>query len=1138
MIRRRSRAIVTAMNDTCARGAVAWGETSTRGGGFVIPAGTVTLLLADVEGSTRLWEGDSGTMAPALAKLHAAVDTAVAAHDGVRPVEQGEGDSVVAAFSKASDALAAAVAIQRSLATGPLRLRIGVHTGEVELRGNDNYVGPTVNRTARLRDIGHGGQILVSRAAADVARSVPSGCELVDLGSHRLRDLGAPMHVLQLVHTDLRREFPPLRSLDEHPHNLPVALTSFIGRDCELAEVGDLLTSSRLLTLTGSGGSGKTRLALEVAASAVDRYPDGVWFCDFSSLAGDEPPASTVATAMGATPTPGERPIDVLHRHLKRATVLLVFDNCEHVVEQTASLAEKLLRACPHLSILATSREQLGVAGEVAWRVPSLPTPERGDAASLEVLSQSDAVRLFVDRAVSARPGFVVTSANAPAIAEICAQLDGLPLAIELAAARTRVLTAEEIAAGLSDRFRMLGRGSRTAMPRQQTLAASVAWSHDLLTEQQRIVFRRLSVFAGGFDLGAAEAVVPGADVAREDVLELVAQLVDRSLVQMEDSGGRARYRMLETVRQYAAVRLADAGEAVEVQDRHLARYAARSTDWPALLDRKPHALIEPHQEEANVRAALRWAAAAERADEGLVLAHGVTDIWCGRRGAGHELDAWLRRLLAVEGASPRAKARGWQALAAVAAWNWDHSAGFAAGVQALAAAREVGDELLEAECKQNLASARITIDYEAGVEELTRCASIFGAHGRDDLARRAQWLLAYWSVFAESSDLALTLLAELREAAAPSVDPAGLAMGLWKIPNGMARCFRGDMGQAEVELRGAVEVLEDAGSWWWRRVAGSCLAWVECFHGDVVAATARAEAEIEAVGARPPMPVLPAMFLLTVHDLDRGDHGAALKRASRLRTALPEVTWLGRSMTALGRIVEAVVAQASGDTAAAGAMASEAVETARRCHYPFIAGMVLAEAARIARRSGEPEASERLAREAIDALTSGGVRVLVPGVLEVLAGLDVDQGDHLDGARLLGAAAALRERMGTAVCPFDLGSPGADIDTAAGSIGREEFEKARSEGAALDYEEVLAYVNRGRGPRKRPSSGWASLTPAEQSVVKLVAEGLSNPEIAERLFISRKTVATHLSHVFAKLGVTSRAELAAAATRRETSVS
>jgi predicted ATPase/class 3 adenylate cyclase len=529
-----------------------------------LPTGTVTLLLADVEGSTRLWEAQPDAMSAAFERLDRTLALLLRAHDGARPVEQGEGDSFVLAFRRASDAVACAMELQRS-ELSPIRLRIGVHTGEVQLRNEGNYIGSTINKTARIRDLGHGGQTLLSQATeAMVVDRLPLDAWLKDLGNHRLRGVERPERIVQLCQADIRNEFPPLRSTDSVvAYSIPAQLTSFVGRGDQIKEVRQLLAVNRLVTLTGAGGAGKTRLSMQVAEQLSSEFRDGACYVDLAPIADPDAVPAAVSRALGLPTQPGSSTLDAVIRFIAGRHMLVVLDNCEHLLDASARLVVILLGACPGLTLLATSREPVGVPGEVTWRIPSLSLTD-------------EAIELFADRARRVRPDFAITEQNIAAVTEICRRLDGMPLAIELAAARVRAMSPEDILDGLQDRFRLLTGGGRTAVPRQQTLRASLDWSHDLMTESERTSFRRLGVFVGGFDIDAAQVVVATGEVQRYDVLDQLSLLVDKSLVvATEDTRGHTRYRLLETMRQYALDKLNDAGEAHAIRKRYIDYYMA-----------------------------------------------------------------------------------------------------------------------------------------------------------------------------------------------------------------------------------------------------------------------------------------------------------------------------------------------------------------------------------------------------------------------------------------------------------------------------------------------------------------------------------------------------------------------------------
>jgi predicted ATPase/class 3 adenylate cyclase len=544
-----------------------------------LPSGTETFLFTDLEVSTRLWEREPGAMREALARHDAILRESVALHGG--QVVKGTGDGVHAVFATADAAVKAAVDAQLGIGaeqwtvSDRLRVRMGVHTGSAELRDAD-YFGPSVNRAARLMSVAHGGQIVVSAAAEELSReALPEGVTVTDLGLHRLRDLGAPERVFQVLHADLDREFPPLASMDAHSSNLPAQLTSFVGREPELASIAEVLKSARLVTLTGVGGVGKTRLAIQVGAEHLSEFADGVWLCELAAAGDPEAMVQVVAGVLSVSSRPDE-PLDARIREaLQAKQTLIILDNCEHVLDTASALATGILRACPGVRILATSREALDVHGERVTRVRSLPLP--GDHDDVGQLVATDAVRLFADRASAVEPDFIVSDANAASVVQICRRLDGIPLAIELAASRAVSLSPAEIVALLDERFRLLTGGKRTTVDRHQTLRATIDWSYALLSAAEQVVFERLGVFAGSFDAAAVTAVA-GGDLDGWVLRDALARLVRKSMVNLvivDDQS--SRYQLLETLRSYARERLEDHGKADAVRRRHAAHYAQQA---------------------------------------------------------------------------------------------------------------------------------------------------------------------------------------------------------------------------------------------------------------------------------------------------------------------------------------------------------------------------------------------------------------------------------------------------------------------------------------------------------------------------------------------------------------------------------
>ncbi len=680
--------------------------TASTGGATSLPTGTVTFLFTDIEGSTRLWEEHPQAMERALARHDALVREAIEANAG--HIFKTGGDALCCAFGDAADAVAAALAAQRALCAedwaalaeawaegAELRVRMALHTGPAQEREGD-YFGASVNRVARLLACAHGQQTLLSRATYELVRDhAPEGASFQDLGEHSLRDLSHPEHVFQLCHADLPSDFPPLRSLQAFPHNLPLQLTSFIGREQEIQQVKELLAGTRLLTVTGVGGAGKTRLAVQVAAEVLEEYADGVWLTELAPLADPDLVPQTVASALGVREQPGQPIVETLSDRLRSKSCLLILDNCEHLLDASARLADELLRSCAEVEILASSREGLGIAGETTYQVLSLSVPEGVGQVTSDSVTPYESVRLFLDRAQSHQPSFEITDENAGGVAQICQRLDGIPLAIELAAARVRAMPVEQIAERLDDRFRLLTGGSRTALPRQQTLQALMDWSYDLLTEEEKTLLRRLSVFARGWTPEAAEAVCSGDGIDEREVLDLLASLVDKSVAAYEEQHGEARYRLLETVRQYARDRLLASGEAPALRHRHrdlfiaLAEQTQRKRGGPQQAA-SFHRLEVEHD---NLRAALDWCQETDDAEPGLRLASALEWFWTAR---GHLSEGRQRLGAALSRATDQrteARARALHAAGWLAGVHGDPAAQRALAEEGLAIHRELGDE-------------------------------------------------------------------------------------------------------------------------------------------------------------------------------------------------------------------------------------------------------------------------------------------------------------------------------------------------------------------------------------------------------------------------------------------------------------
>ncbi|MHA0287448.1 helix-turn-helix transcriptional regulator [Mycobacterium sp. C3-094] len=1077
-----------------------------------LPQGTVTLLLADVEGSTRLWEARPTEMNDALRTLNTVVQEGISTHHGARPVEQGEGDSFVAAFARATDALSCALDIQHAVPE-PIRLRIGIHTGEVQLRDEGNYAGPVINRAARLRDLAHGGQTVLSGATESmVVDHLPEGSWLTELGNHRLRDLPRAERVLQLCHADLPQAFPPLRTLPETAHhNFPVHLTRFIGRQHDTANVRMALSTHRLVTLTGAGGIGKTRLAQHLGVQLATGFTGGAWFVDLAAVNAADAVPIAVGRVLGLPDQPGRSMLDALAHDIGTQPILVVLDNCEHLVDAVASVTSTLLANCPGLVVLATSRESLGVAGEITWLVS--PLPPTGEAREL-----------FIDRARRVRPDIDWDDADIASITDICHRLDGMPLAIELAAARFRSLSLTEIADGLHDRFRLLTGGARTAVRRQQTMRASVEWSYALLTESEQALFRRFAVFVGGCDLAAAEAVVAATDIDRWQVLDLITLLVDKSLVHAEDRAGTTRYRMLETVRQFASERLAECGDADTVRDRHCTHFCGVA----ALLDT---ASLEVHadrvqavaQEMDNLQSAFAWTRETGDTERAMRLTSSLQPVWlCTGRVV--EGAAWFDAVLAGPDSSQvpakvRAQTLANRAILAAHVVELDF---FAEAQEALALAREVGEETLLARALTACGAIEafapdLALPHLTEAEELARTSG--------DLLSLGQVLAfaSYASVSGSGDPVAgLRYGVEGRDIGDVIGDHSAYRWSRWAI--GDALYMKGECVEAITEIRGLIDIADRAHDAQAKVVAQILLVFPLVALGEVVQACDTASTAVETSTA----------FTSSLEGLALGAKATAALAAGDVETATSASRAADERLgdepafAMLSVNPAALVALHGGRHVDARAAADRAVSTRRGWHL----ACALRDRAYVLLAQSDIESARHDAVTALVECARVQAYHPLPDVLEILATTAGARGGHDVACRLWAAAQVVRDHTGLVRLPFLEEEREAAIAATQEALGRSVFHTTWLEGAALTRDEAIAYAQRGLGKRRRSTHGWEALTPTEKSVANLVGSGLSNGEIATRLFISDRTVQTHLTHVYAKLGLTSRVQLAAEAAR------
>jgi predicted ATPase/DNA-binding CsgD family transcriptional regulator len=891
-------------------------------------------------------------------------------------------------------------------------------------------------------------------------------------------------------------------------------LTSFIGREFEIDEVRRLLGASRLVTLSGAGGLGKTRLAVQVADQALSGHADGVCYVDFAPIADPDLVAETVARALGLRDQPGLSALDIVLRFVGNRQILVVLDNCEHVLDASAALVNVMLGACSNLTVLATSREPIGVAGEVTWRVPSLSLND-------------EAVELFADRAHLVRPAFSLTDANRAAVTEICRRLDGMPLAIELAAARLRVLSPTEILDGLHDRFRLLTGGARAAVPRHQTLRASVDWSHALLIEPERLLFRRLAVFTGGFDLDAARAVATGDGLAPDQILDLLTLLVDKSLVIAEANHARTRYRLLETVRQYAFEKLGESGEANVVRLRHRDFYALLSSvlDTPADTG-QDQSLTRAVVEIDNCRAAFAWSRDNDDAEAALALASSLQPLWLAL-GRVHEGLAWFDAVLTEDGSHPSdvapvIYARALADSAVLRNWAFGNADPDQAE-QALAIARECGDQVLLARAltSRGIVAAHHGEPVHNYFGEAAGLARTVGDRWR--LSQILAWQ-ATMAFLAGEPIAALAVAEEGREVA----DAVGdrFASHQCRTWGGWAMAITGDLAGAARQL-GAVEdsAKTDHDLIWWV-VSVHYAGQVAAYRSDLGAAQAGFTA------ASPALAELGAMWggnshgvrataALAAGDVEVVDHASRAAYEQLVNVPAHQSMYV---------FLLAEVALARGDLLAAGRWADEA-ESAATGWYRVLS---LTTRARVLMARRELEHAERDAYDALALAADLQADLGVPDVLECLAAITGAGGSQARSARLFGAADSIRRRMGAVRFKVHDAHHKDSVTAVRNTLGNKDFDAAYTQGAALSTGEAIAYAQRGKGQRKRPLTGWGSLTPAEREVVRLVCDGLANKEIAKRLLVSPRTVQTHLTHVYTKLGLTSRVQLVQEASRHD----
>ena len=983
-----------------------------------LPSGTVTFLFTDIESSTGLAREHPDQWEALQARHHDILQSAVELHDGTN--FHIVGDAFCVAFDNARNGINAAIAVQRDLQKEDwgemqIKVRMGLHTGAAERIENDYRGYLTLALVQRVMSAAHGGQILLSNACAALIRDqMPDGISLRDMQESRLKGILNPEHLWQVIAPDLQQDFPPLSSLNTISNNLPLQMTSFIGREKEVGQIKDAIHQNRLVTLTGSGGTGKTRLSLRVAEEILESFKDGAWFIELAPVSSPALVTGTVANVLGVREETGRSLNTTLTDWLKDREILIILDNCEHLIEACAQFAEAVLHNTLKVRLLASSREALGIPGELSWRVPSLSTPDpKIKIMDVKQLEGFAAVRLFIERATFANRDFAINTASAGTAAQICTRLDGIPLAIELAAARIKVLNVEQIAERLNDRFRLLTGGSRTALPRQQTLRAMIDWSYDLLAESERLLLHRLAVFAGGWNLELAEQTCCDERIDQYNILDMLGRLVDKSLVVVAEGKTETRYRMLETVRQYAREKLFESGEGEKARDRHLQAFIdlaekaepeIRSFDQLTWLDRLD-------EEIDNLRSALEWARERER-ESFLRLASALWRFWDIR---GHIADLeWLpQALTATEGLQTVLRARALGRACYVAGNHGDPQRGRIWAKEAEILSRALDD-------KPGLAMAlgmqgNSEPDYVQGRALLDQALILLKETGDHWGAGGALYSRA--GSFLNQNDLASakSFFEQGLHEARDSGDKRRIDFGLGSL--GWVAIAEGDAVQAEKWFREALAVaqeIRDSPNIFWFHI-GITLS--KLFFEDYEGAKELIAEDFRL--AQISKAYMSQTFLSSAWiDLVQGNASAAIKQLEEGLLLAKQTTDLYLNTNLIFWLGEA--SRRKGDFAQAGIKYIEAL------------AMYL---------------QEKLAF---------GYCVCFEGI----GMLAIDLGQASRGARLLGARETLRasEYLMDNI-PFMVRERDSHIASARQQLGEEAFNRAWAEGATLSTEEALKYA-------------------------------------------------------------------------------
>ena len=1095
------------------------------GGGTVLERKLSAIFASDVVGYSRLMAADeTGALANLQSHLREIIEPGIASHGG--RIVKLMGDGLLADFPSTVNAVECAIEIQQAIAGRNIglvdddrfQLRIGINLGDVIIEGGDIF-GDGVNVAARLEALAEPGGVCIS---AIVHESLGNRvvADFSDVGEHQVKNISRPIRVYHWLSGGAEDPGAPARPVIENTSatappstNLPHELSTFLGRDDELVGVLQAIDEHRLVTLTGAGGTGKTRLALKAAHRRIGTYRDGVWFIELAAVTRAEGVSSAVARVLDLREEASVSLTDMLVRELAEREMLLVFDNCEQVLDACAEFVEGLLKAAPGVRILATSREPLGIVGDMARDVPPLDTV--------------DGVALFCERARQVVPDFAPTASETSAIEAIVERLDGLPLAIELAAARIRMMTAARILAGLDNRFRLLTGGARGALDHQKTLEASVAWSYELLEPAERLLAQRLSVLHG-FTLEAAESIGVSNTNEAGGVFDNLARLVDKSLVQVDRSGGEPRFRFLETVRQFLLARLTEANEENPMRTRHMTHFLALAEELaPRLALRDgPECLARLQAEFDNLEDALSF---AEETSDNVSLLRLVVALSLFYELRGHLAHGWrwFERALAAHPDQTVLRARTLWGAAHVCFYGGRYPESVAHATEAHESALAVDDEWALARALNTVGVLQSLATPILARETLLQSVAIGRAIGDDwAVADGLKMVTVAW-YFLHDAAGAQDAMAELESAGSALESRFFLA---WH--QAMVGYFARDAGDLEAAGKALKLSLEHSRYVGDPSTGGFSEAWSAALDADLgnidSARTRLLRLLASAAVSGSDLAVPEALFALAQIELGDGNPAAVLQLIGNHVAELREAGVPG--WAAQLAVVQAAAHCELGELEQAEAALAEAETMVAPLRHQLVEGLVRFEHARLASAKGRDTEAEDWLHEALAMQSATGLRPGMLRTLEALAALLGKRRRNADAARVLSMTASERVRIGLVQGKVEAAATASLAAQVQQAIGENEFETLSAEAKKADLAEIVEYVTRARGKRGRPLSGWQSLTPTERRAVLLVVEGLTNPQIAARMFIARGTVKIHLAHVFDKLGVSSRTQLASMA--------